>query len=478
MKTPRIAVTAITLWFTLAGVVACAPGSTTSPGADQSSTGTDTSSPSAPTGLTGVAVATSAISLTWGAAADNVGIATYAVYRDGNLAGSSDVTRYIDRGLSAASSHIYTVRASDAAGNTSTFSGAVTVTTLALNMSSVLAETAAEMNAGEWRELATGNLEPTLAQTTCGATGSIFPFSEDAVWDPASHRVYFIGSDHIYIGNCPGMIGQRFISYSEAENNWSALPNPPWFAPTVAHGYDHSAIDVARGIYYHFPYGESDRTVHRYDITDEKWLPDTPTAPTRACCTGVEYFPEFVGADSSAPAGGLVFAGDGNVWAHRTSANQWTGALSDSRLNFGEYHTVAEYNPVHKVVIFGGGEVYSLAQAFNTLFKLAPDGTVTALNNAPFTLRVNLSIVTVDPVSGDYLVFGPNGEFYVFDVIANKWTQKTGSPLFAAPLRNGIVTTVDLTVAAPISTYGVVMFIKHIPGNAAQTKVYLYKHSG
>lgn len=345
-------------------------------------------------------------------------------------------------------------------------------------MSGPLAQTAAAMQAGEWIEFASNNLEPTLAQTVCGATGSIFPYSEDAVWDPVSHRVYFIGSDHIYIGDCPNLIGQRFISYSEASNGWSVMPNPAWFVPRVAHGYDHSAIDSANGVFYHHPYGNGDRGTHRYDITASIWLADTPTAPTRACCAGVEYFPEFVGADSGTTPGGLIFAADGNVWAHRTATNKWTGALSNSRLNYGEYHTLAEYNPVHKVVIFGGGEIYSPYQVFRTLYKLAADGTISALNDAPFSLRVNLSLVTVDPVSGDYLVFGPNGEFYVFDVINNTWTLKTGAPPFAAPRRDSNVTTVDLVVAAPISTYGVVMFIKHFPGNAAQTKVYLYKHTG
>jgi hypothetical protein len=169
-------------------------------------------------------------------------------------------------------------------------------------------------------------------------------------------------------------------------------------------------------------------------------------------------------------------AGGGNVHVYRPATNSWTSALSATRLNFGDYHTLAEYNPVHEVVIFGGGENYSPYQAFRTLYKLAPNGSITALRDAPFTLRVNLSIVTVDPVSGDYLVFGPNGEFYAFDVTANTWTQQTGTAPFASPKRDSSVTAVDLTVATPISTYGVVMFVKHIPGNADQTKVYLYKH--
>ena len=365
------------------------------------------------------------------------------------------------------------------AGGSVTRSATVTVTAPSLPpvvSGNTLAQTAAAMQPGEWRELVTTNLEPTLNQPTCGATGSIFPYSEDAVWDPVSRRVYFIGSDHIYIGTCPGLIGQRFISYSEDNNSWGALPNPPWFAPTVAHGYDHSAIDVSNGIYFHFPYGNSQRPLHRYQINTGTWLTDTPAAPDNTCCAGVECFPEFVGSNTSVAAGGVVLAGSGNVYAYRAATNSWTGPLNSSRLNFGDYHTVAEYNPVHKVTIFGGGENFNPAQSFSTLYKLAPNGGITALAPAPFNLRVNLSIVTVDPVSGDYLVFGPNGEFYVYNVLDNTWTLQATIPPFASPKRDSSVTTVDLTVAAPISTNGVVMFVKHIPGNAPQTKVYLYKH--
>jgi hypothetical protein len=163
------------------------------------------------------------------------------------------------------------------------------------------------------------------------------------------------------------------------------------------------------------------------------------------------------------------------VHVYRAATNSWVGPLNTTPLSdTGDYHNVAEYNPVHKVVIFGGGN------GSGALYKLSANGAVTPLTAAPFPLRVIESIVTVDPVSGDYLVFGRNGEFYKFDVTdgpAGTWTRLAGPPPFASPLLGSSSSTVDLVVAAPISTYGVVMFIKHIPGNASQTKVYLYKHS-
>jgi chitin-binding protein len=53
------------------------------------------------------------------------------VFRDGVSIGSSATTRYTDRGLAAGRSYLYTVRATDAAGNTSASSTAVTVVTAA-----------------------------------------------------------------------------------------------------------------------------------------------------------------------------------------------------------------------------------------------------------------------------------------------------------------------------------------------------------
>jgi hypothetical protein len=368
----------------------------------------------------------------------------------------------------------YTLTCSGSGGNTSQ-SATVTVTTVTPPPPGAsgdnLAETAALMQPGEWRELVTNNLEPTLNNPTCGATGSVFPYSEDAVWDPVSRRVFFIGSDHVY---CDTMT-QRFIAYSEATNSWATLPNPSWFSNGVHHGYDHSAIDTTNGIYYHFPFaGYGNRPLHRYDTGTDTWLADTPVAPNTTCCAGVEYFPEFVGTNTSVATGGVVMAGGRDVHVYRAATNSWVGPLNTTPLSdTGDYHNVAEYNPVHKVVIFGGGN------GSGALYKLAANGTVTPLTAAPFQLRVIESIVTVDPVSGDYLVFGRNGEFYKFDVTdgpAGAWTQQPGPPPFSTPQFQSGSSAVDLTVAAPISTYGVVMFVKHIPGNASQTKVYLYKH--
>nr|BFE57553.1 hypothetical protein GCM10020063_020790 [Dactylosporangium thailandense] len=95
------------------------------------STGGDTTPPSTPTGLTSPAKTSSSVSLSWNASTDNVGVAGYKVLRGGTQVGTATTTSYTDSGLNASTAYTYTVRAYDAAGNTSADSSSITVTTSA-----------------------------------------------------------------------------------------------------------------------------------------------------------------------------------------------------------------------------------------------------------------------------------------------------------------------------------------------------------
>lgn len=91
----------------------------------------DTQAPSTPSGLSAPSKTATSVTLTWSASTDNVGVTGYDVYRGTTLAGSSSSTSYTVTGLSASTAYSFTVRARDAAGNTSAASGAVSVTTSA-----------------------------------------------------------------------------------------------------------------------------------------------------------------------------------------------------------------------------------------------------------------------------------------------------------------------------------------------------------
>ena len=79
----------------------------------------DTQPPSAPSALTKTAATQTTLSVAWNASSDNVGVAAYALYRDGASAGSTSGTTYTFTGLACGTSYTLEVEASDAAGNRS-----------------------------------------------------------------------------------------------------------------------------------------------------------------------------------------------------------------------------------------------------------------------------------------------------------------------------------------------------------------------
>jgi hypothetical protein len=119
---------------TVAGPIANAYISNPTPPAG--SGGGDTQLPSVPTGLVSSNVTASTATISWSASTDNVAVTGYRVYRDGSLLSTTTSTSYADSGLSAATTYAYTVAAYDAAGNASSQSSTLTVTTSTLPIQS------------------------------------------------------------------------------------------------------------------------------------------------------------------------------------------------------------------------------------------------------------------------------------------------------------------------------------------------------
>ena len=87
--------------------------------------------PAAPGGLTATAVSTSHVTLSWQPSADDVGVNSYKLYRDGTELATVRgwVTSYADRGLAPSSTHTYRVVAHDGNGKVSPPSAEATATT-------------------------------------------------------------------------------------------------------------------------------------------------------------------------------------------------------------------------------------------------------------------------------------------------------------------------------------------------------------
>lgn len=103
------------------------PASSTPPPAS-----TDVTAPTVPGNPVATAAGTTRIDFAWSASTDDTGVTAYKVYRDGSLVATlGSATSYSDTGLTASTTHAYTVAACDAAGNCSAQSSTASATTAA-----------------------------------------------------------------------------------------------------------------------------------------------------------------------------------------------------------------------------------------------------------------------------------------------------------------------------------------------------------
>ena len=338
---------------------------------------------------------------------------------------------------------------------TATFLTVTSPTATNVPKGTTLAALAAQLKLGTWAELKSQGFGPAILDDVNGSF--IIQYTDDAQWDPVSKQVFFIGASY---GFSSGAQRGNFIKYNDAANQWTLMPRPVGPFPNLAHAYDHSALNPATGEFYHSLY--NNRDIYKYNPAADSWsllttIPQSIMGGLQIT-KGLEYFPEM---------GGLVWYSSGvGLYFFNTSTKQWS-VLADG-LGTSTYHEFSEYDPVHKIVIFGGGD------GSNAVFKLDASGKVTQMKNAPVGLGITQSIITVDPVSGKFLVVTENKGLYEYDVVADTWRQ------FNVPVPSGFFSVVidgnplQGMFATPISTYGVVLFAKY---NYDQSKVWIYKHS-
>ena len=127
-------------------------------------TTTDNVAPGIPTGLISSAITATSFTLSWTASSDNVGVTGYDVFRNGVLYSSVASTTASITGLTGGVTYQMTVRAKDAAGNTSALSTAHTVQTISNN---ILLNPGFENGTTSW----TGQYGCTLTAGTIFRTG-------------------------------------------------------------------------------------------------------------------------------------------------------------------------------------------------------------------------------------------------------------------------------------------------------------------
>ncbi len=189
---------------------------------------TDTTPPTAPTGLTATFNAvTNAIDLSWTAATDNVAVTGYRVFRDGGLLPITTVngTTFSDAGQSG--THTYGVRAIDAAGNESGLSNIASAT------------------------VAGGDVTPPTVPASLTATANLATQTIELSWTASSDDVgvtgYRVFRDNgttpisTVAGttfNDPGQLGTHVYAVAaiDAAGNQSALSNSATATVTIPEG--------------------------------------------------------------------------------------------------------------------------------------------------------------------------------------------------------------------------------------------------
>lgn len=303
---------------------------------------------------------------------------------------------------------------------------------------SALGDAAAALQPGEWVQFNTNGFNANLLRQ---GDHHALQYQESMKWDPIERKIQFVGSGHLepYIQ----------ITYDEASNSWSKKSLPGQFGDS--HGYDHMAIDpVSRRFFFRQFNGNR---LEILNLNSGQW--------TRSATLGADQWLVAGGLAWIPELDGVLFVDSVQISMYSPSNDSWS-TVTENTNGLGEYHNFAEYSPVHKVTIYGGGNGSS------AVYRLDADGSVRRMGDAPVGLGIHQSMVVADPVSGNFLVFTA-GSFYEYDPMADTWSRQSVD----IPYQDGTDPGVVGASAAPISTHGVIMIVKYDFDNS---KVFLYRH--
>lgn len=319
---------------------------------------------------------------------------------------------------------------------------------------SVLSSAAAALQPGHYVEITTGLTGSMLAPDTQG--NSILDWADSGVWDVVNRKFYYVGKE-------AGSLPSHDIVYDEASNSWSEGPSPVGVGN--GHGYDGNTVDPFTGVHYFRAYNT--KTI--YKRSGAGWVSLSPSWTENT---------NIVGGLARSRLGTLFCDVNWDIYYPETGS--YTSHDNTSTTQLGEYHIVAEYNDVIGKFFCGGGNG---SRAVYWVEIVAGVPVRHQLGNAPWSFgmgecqnpypdasceHVN---VTPDPVSGTFLVYRKGtGQFWSYNMTTDVWTQigSSGSGGFP-PLPTGEGTA---PIAAPVSTYGVIMYVTHTGSTA---HVYLYK---
>lgn len=323
---------------------------------------------------------------------------------------------------------------------------------------SVISEAAKNLAPGQWVQFSANNISA-LYDDVSGGVQHVLPYAERMVWDPVNRRGIMQTSDD------PGDKYQ--VIYDEVTNSFSRtlLQN--------GRAHQYGALDC--DLIYRVCVNVSGDGGNVWTINMETLAltlrDDVPTG--FADVEGGAWFPE---------RGGYLHLDCNAIHLYNTSTNSWTSSVASYPAGKQTtYHSFAMYNPMRHVMIFGGGTGIAdncggTQQTSKFLMKMDAAGTVTALANTP--AAVDLEVVrmemTVDPVSGKYLVLLNNNTFWTYEVTTDTWVDITATANVPSQLWDSSDPSQLHTIFMPIPAYGVVMAINC---EFQSCFTYLYRHA-
>lgn len=305
--------------------------------------------------------------------------------------------------------------------------------------------------------------------TERNGTEEIIGFCSQAAWDTRRKKMFLASNSHSAAEN------GKILIWDDATSTITEGAHPTTFGLVAAinHCYNHIAVNPDLGKVYLRRYDASGgfALLNAYDIAGNTWATASSTLPASNITGALNYFPEM---------GKLVHFGAGGAFTSwQVGDANWSSTVTACS-DIGPYSMQGVYSPVHHAVFAGGGGGTARGWC-----KVDRAGTLTQLTSAPAMINVGgggaVSLLTVDPVSGDPLLFDDTTRgIYRYKPLTNTWETicTTCSQVTYPVFQNfqGGSPTVYGCAATPMQNFGAILFIC-APSQILSTppKAYVYK---
>ncbi len=352
-----------------------------------------------------------------------------------------------------------------------------------------------------------------------GTLGTILGYMGKGAWNCQTHELFIYGGPH---GVSDPPYTKGFAKFNADTGLWSRLPLSPDTPSTTTgqHFYDYNTIDCVNQdfyVYELFSISAGEPRAMKYHIPTGVWTTLPHNFPLNSGQSdhleSMEYFPD-IDRLTYTVAGSNVLGGTTAVgflsWFNKSNPTYgpyWSytnGSPTDPtsptlahayNLGTGLGYPISHYDPVHHLVIFGGGSPDftnspPLVTASRQLYAIDISGNVTALPLAPIDLISDTTLSAIDPVMGDIqLWFQPLSvylsaeiHYYTYHQGDSAWVDH-GINTTAAFLFNAAYATSDPIINRPLFAEvtasdpdnGVILITKH--NSTTEIHEYLFKYA-